>query len=111
MLIEHGMAPERRSSVPSSWFWRFPIRIWALQFQTFLFLTHRPKYVIALLSPESIKLAHKERGIHVFSFKPALWIDMKLHIVCMCCHIIFIFAPCINSIKNTFYCSNWCTLL
>jgi len=24
---------------------------------------------------------------------------------------IFIFAPFINSIKNTFYCSNWCTLL
>jgi len=21
------------------------------------------------------------------------------------------FAPCINSLKNTFYCSNWCTLL
>jgi len=21
------------------------------------------------------------------------------------------FAPCISSIKNTFYCSNWCTLL
>jgi len=24
---------------------------------------------------------------------------------------IFMFAPWINSIKNTFYCSNWCTLL
>ena len=24
---------------------------------------------------------------------------------------IFIFAPCINSLRNTFYCSNWCTLL
>ena len=24
---------------------------------------------------------------------------------------IFMFAPCINIIKNTFYCSNWCTLL
>jgi len=24
---------------------------------------------------------------------------------------IFTSAPCINSIKNTFYCSNWCTLL
>jgi len=24
---------------------------------------------------------------------------------------IFMFAPCISSIKNTFYCSNWCTLL
>jgi len=23
----------------------------------------------------------------------------------------FILAPCINSIKDTFYCSNWCTLL
>jgi len=24
---------------------------------------------------------------------------------------IFMFAPCINGIKNTFYCSKWCALL
>ena len=26
-------------------------------------------------------------------------------------NLLFLSAPCINSIKNTFYCSNWCTLL
>jgi len=24
---------------------------------------------------------------------------------------VFMFAPCINSIINTIYCSNWCSLL
>jgi len=24
---------------------------------------------------------------------------------------ILMFAPCNNSLENTFYCSNWCTLL
>jgi len=26
-------------------------------------------------------------------------------------YLIFMFAPCINSIKERFYCSNWYTLL
>jgi len=25
--------------------------------------------------------------------------------------VIFMFAPWSNTLKNTFYCSNWCTLL